>query len=372
MEVAAPATRPLVPRPALCEGEHHYLSTELEVAILRAFLTWTEGRIQSSYALLKSLNIPFLPFLLSTTESVAARIGVHQWFNALVQLSDPWTSSIDNFVGRRLLNTIAFILQSAGHVRVVQTDGSASYAPTIEELEAELARLQQKLEMEKQEKDELQDTVRRVLAMVSNENQGLHALLNHVAELEAAAADGGDAISASRIKELEEELEDMRRVAAMVSKENDDLRKEILDTSRDTTSSTELEDEMERLQTLVEQGLTTRLSEDMPPMALPEPEMEEPATSKGEDELERLQALVARMNKEKESLQQELIDIQTFRESTAGQQMHEMESLLAETNIQKTMLEAENKKLRVALKKKGKSQSVVVPKSAETWDAVKA
>ncbi|CAK5219021.1 unnamed protein product [Aphanomyces euteiches] len=361
MEVAP---RDLTTSRALAAGEHHYLSTELEVAILRTFLRWTEGRIQASYERLKSLNIPFLPTLLAATESVATRIGVPQWFNALIQLSDPWTSSIDSFVGRRILNTIAFILQTSGHVRVVKSDGVVSpYPPTIEELESELMRLQSRLAMEQQEKDELQDTVRRVLAMVANENQGLQALLNHVQELEQANADA-DGVSL-RIKELETELETARLVAEAANKENEELRRELAQASLETptSSSTELEEEMERLQTLVDKGLLENFADDK----------SEISNNNATDEIEQLCSLVAEMSKEKESLKQEIIDIHTFRESTAGQQLHEMESRLAETNIQKTALEAENKKLRVALKKKAAaSGNQRVVSRAETWDGVKA
>jgi len=76
------------------------------------------------------------------------------------------------------------------------------------------------------------------------------------------------------------------------------------------------------------------------------------------------------LEKEKDSLHQELTDVHNYRETERGKTLNEMENLLAETKIQKAIFEAENKKLQLELEKanrkkmrKGASSRSSTPRS---------
>ncbi|ETW09734.1 hypothetical protein H310_00223 [Aphanomyces invadans] len=195
----------------------------MEVTLLRDLVEWLEHRVCSFYSRFKMLKIPIFPSLVGITEAVAVRVGVPHLFHGIARIAEPWVSSVDAILGGLVLNIIRFIMRICGlevddNRSVVSiTRSTAQLDRTIEKLENELVRVQTQLAIEKREKDDLNATVRRVLVMMTHENDALEAFCDDQASTH---------ISSARNKFLEDEIAVVRQEAAALASANDELRRE--------------------------------------------------------------------------------------------------------------------------------------------------
>ncbi|RHY90975.1 hypothetical protein DYB35_003711 [Aphanomyces astaci] len=210
-----------------------YLSTDMQVSLLRELLKWFERRVCACYARVKAANLPIVPVVVAATEIVAVRVGIPRFVNSLAHITEPWISSIDGIVGGRFLSTITFIVRTccphdANNMRRSTDAVNAQSCLTVDQLKDQLVRVQAQLAMETQAKDALHATVCRVLATMTAENDSLEALCHD------APSRGS---SAGRIKALEDELHALRVDMASVMSENDQLRRELAAVSSPSSTS---------------------------------------------------------------------------------------------------------------------------------------
>ncbi|OQR84507.1 hypothetical protein ACHHYP_20666 [Achlya hypogyna] len=282
-----------------------------EVEIVRAVIRWGEQKATSTYS--SANDLPVVGHLLSATESVAKRVNADRWFGSLYEYVDPVATKIDHTLSRHVLNSLGLRVQTADapksrsiHITKAQPPQPvADAAATDKPAKDETKELQIELE-----------TLRTVLRMIRQENQSLRSLETELEVLRSTLKRFHDeneellqsnTAASIKVRHLESEISALHATIAAVRAE--------AATMRDEACSVEA-----RSKTL-------------------------------EAELDGLRGALTDLELKNAKLQQELIDVHTYRDSAAGQTMSELEELLAASNVQNALLEAENKKLRVSLQK---------------------
>ncbi|KDO28968.1 hypothetical protein SPRG_22183 [Saprolegnia parasitica CBS 223.65] len=278
-----------------------------EVEILRALLRWSEQKATSTYSSVKQHEYPVVGTLLTATESVAKRVNATGWLGSLYGYVDPVAAKIDQTLSRHVLSTLSLLLQAnepsspttkSRSIHVVPR-GVPVTAPVADEVTKEL-----QLELE---------TLRSVLRMIRQENQGL--------------------------RHLEMELEVLRSTLQRFHDENEEL---LQANTAAKIKTRHLESEIETLQAAVAAARADAT-------AAANETSEAKARAKAlEADVDALRASLESLRQTNATLQQELIDVHTYRASKDGQTVADLEALLAESNVQNALLEAENKQLKVA------------------------
>ncbi|OQS04139.1 hypothetical protein THRCLA_20962 [Thraustotheca clavata] len=282
-----------------------------EVEILRAVLRWSEATCQATYSSVKQHEIPVVHRLLSATESVAKRVNADKWLGSLHEYVNPVATTIDQKISRHVITAL----------NIMTPTDSTSKSRSLPSVQP------QPTEEEKKLKSEL-DTLQAVLRMIRVENHNL--------------------------RQVETELEVLKTALHRFHEENDQL---LQDNTAANIQMRHLNDKIDELR-----GTITTLEAELE-TAHEETKQAKDESKAMESDMETLRSTIDALKQKNANLQQELIDVQTYRESQEGQKVSQLEALLAESNLHNTLLEAENKKLKV---KAGRSSSQKTKNLART------
>ncbi len=275
---------------------------ELEVAVLRTFLKWSEKKCFETYNNLKTNDASFLKSFLAVTEAVVQRVDAQRWVNSIVDIADPVTTTIDKHLSHHLLKAISFVLQSS----CVSPPSPLALSDSRHDYE-----FGSEIEM-----------LKSSLALLQKENEGLHQELAY-----ARAYKESQNLVGNEVATLKSEMKSLRQ-------ENEELK----ELQKDIEALSNMLIRLQHQNKVLEAELVEARDDKENQKAL-------------EGELDALKEAMQSLRKENQKLHQDLVDVNTYRSSTEGQALAEVENLLAESNLQNTLLEADNKKLRVALTK---------------------